>query len=355
MSQTPFEDLFGIETMTDSVKRFAQSQENLGFTRIWEGSAARLLPRGPAASWDEVRMTRGIAKTTGSQTPTEAVKKSKRTPKSATMLDVKEHIDLPADFLFYLRNPGEAGDNAAAAIATEMETLAIRLANAKEYMYTKACEGSLDLSAMPNSDFTHTITYPVKAQSRLNTWPTVGTKIRSVEIPALKSAFRKASGRKPGQCIAPQALEGTLVQNTEVQAFAKEVLSSSILMASDIDPNSAFSGLGGLSWSFVDNHYALDSAPDTTVDFLTAGKMIVLPKDGLRQILAIAEGRSFVPAGSIFSEASSGVASSMLKETRGFWSYAELTTNPVGIRIHAGWKGLPIIKEVDSVMNFSTT
>lgn len=355
MATTAFEDLFGIETMTSMVKRFSQTQENLVFTRIFEGSAQKLLPRGESVQWDEIRMSRGIARTAGPQSPTEAVKKTKRTPKSATMLDVKEHVDLPADFLYYLRNPGEAGDNAAAVVALELENMAIRLANAKEYMYTKACEGSLALASMPNSDFSHTITYPVKAQSRLASWATAGTKIRSSEIPALKSAFRKASGRKAGLCIAPQALEGELVDNTEIQTFAKEVLSAQILASADIDPNSAFAGLGGLRWMFVDNHYALDASEDTTADFLTAARMIVLPKDGLREVLAVAEGRCFIPAGPIFGDASTGSPSSMLKETRGFWSYAELTTNPVGIRIHAGWRGLPIIKEQNSIMNFTTT
>jgi hypothetical protein len=42
----------------------------------------------------------------------------------------------------------------------------------------------------------------------------------------------------------------------------------------------------------------------------------------------------------------------MIKELRGYYAYAELRTDPLGIRIYAGWCGLFVVLCPTGVMTF---
>lgn len=346
------EDLFGIETLTSMVQRFAEPVDNRIFTSLFR-EGEQLMPQGESAIWDEVRYSRDLAPTTGMDSPTESAPKTDRTVRSAVMVDVKEHVDLPTRFLHLQRAPGSNMDDARAQLAIELENATQRVMNSIEYICAQALQGTLDFSLMPNSKLAHSVSYPVNALAALADWATAGTKIRSSEIPTLKSDFRKKAGMRPARVISTPTVEGHLTANTEIQTFAQHLFGAEVLRGAPLEGTAWDAlNLGGLRWNFTDGHHARAATPDTTVQFLADDKAIVLPSQ-LRGVLAMAEGRSHIPAGPVFSGAEAAL--SMFREVRGMWAYAEIISNPPGIRIHVGWRGLPIVKLVNGVMVFDVT
>ena len=111
-STDDLEDLFGIETLTAMVRRFAEPVENRIFTSVFD-EGEKLMPQGESAIWDEVRYSRDLAPTTGPDSPTTSQPKTDRTPRSTVMVDIKEHVDLPTRFLWLQRAPGSNLDDAA--------------------------------------------------------------------------------------------------------------------------------------------------------------------------------------------------------------------------------------------------
>jgi len=88
--------------------------------------------------------------------------------------------------------------------------------------------------------------------------------------------------------------------------------------------------------------------------YFTPDRIVVLPAPArLRGVLGWAEGKVQVPAGPVFAGAQG--ATSLVRDVRGFYAYAKLRDDPVGIRIYAGWHGLPVILNPTAVMVYDVT
>ena len=105
--------------------------------------------------------------------------------------------------------------------------------------------------------------------------------------------------------------------------------------------------LAGLSLRFTDGTYKPEGGPVSR--YFPAGKFLVLPGEArLNQVLGWAEGKVYVPGGPVYGDVAQ--ATRMIREMRGFYAYAEVRTDPMGIRIYAGWHGLPVILNPNGVM-----
>ena len=45
----------------------------------------------------------------------------------------------------------------------------------------------------------------------------------------------------------------------------------------------------------------------------------------------------------------------LVRELRGTYAYAEVRTDPMGIRVYAGWHGLPLVLNPSAVLKFKVT
>lgn len=354
-----FQALFETVTLAKTVRRYATGAKR-PHTAIYQRGEKIVAPiAGNTVGWKETRFSRDLARVTGPGSPTKAAQKPKQTPKSATLIDIKEHVDLPPEWLYLLQNPDKVGDvavdNARAQFADAMLQISNKIANTCEFICTKANLGSLDLSAVPNSELSHTITYPVKSQAKVTSWAAATTKIRSAEIPALRDAYLKAAGFEAGRAVATKTVEGYITQNAEIANFLQGHSLAARALEASFAEGGALPTLGGLGWDFVNPHYALDATPDTTVDYQTDDVVVVLPPEAMwSEAFAMGEGYEVVPAGPAFALGGPEAVGQLLIPIQGHWCYVEVVTNPVLIRLHCGYKCLPIQKIPNAVMAFDS-
>lgn len=348
-----FEQHFGVTVQSGAVKRFAENSDNRAFTEEFEGGDRSIKPPGNEFGWDEVRFSRDLAPLIG---PTDEAPRKKRVflrKRTGTMLDVGVSVELPPEVLFQMRRPGSMSGNAREKIDEELEDASIQVANTVEYVCTKAAEGTVTPSTVPNSKLvSDAITFPVKTLSRSTSWAVDSTKIRSAEMNRLKDEFRKAAGFNAARCKTTKTVEGYVTQNTELAAWAQAnpVIAANVLGRSFLE-GGGIERMGGLEFSFTGGHYAADATPDTAVDFLTADIISVWPKESMRkEVVGMVDGISHVPAGPVFGDISSAAAA--IREVRGYYAYWELKGRV--LVLHVGRKFMPIVKMQNGIMAFDT-
>lgn len=330
-----FEKLFQPETMAARVRRFADQTDERSFIQVYQ-AGEKLEPIADAVTWNETRFSRDLAPLTGRDSPSESAKKTTKIPRSGTLLDIKEHADLPAPWLYFMKGEGGLPDPEG-ALGLELQNLTNRAMKTANFIAARSFltkTGAVDLATVPNSKLTGTITWPVQSIDAAATWATDTTKIRSSEINAMKKTYKRVSGMRPGVAIASPNIEKYIAQNVEVTKFITEGSLAARMLQSSFQDGGGVAQFGGLEWNFVDDVYADDDTPDT-VAAVSADEdiFVVLPRRELwREAFAFAEGRMFVPSGVV----ASGVAGAtgMMKEVRGFGAYVELMTNPIGLRLH---------------------
>jgi len=352
---TPLDDLLSVDTLTGMIKIYSEQSDNRSCTSLFSRRARPLLPLGDSASWDEVEFSRHMAPVTGPDSPHTRAKRTHTRKRSSAMAYVKAYKDLPSSHLFLDRAPGSDMADAEAVLAIELEDLANLIANTKEFLACGALLGKIDVNAqsVPGSDITFTVEFGnVEAQAQ-NPWSDPATKIRGEELIRLQRLFKDASGLNAEIGITEPGVEGFLVKNTEVREFAKEVLGIQIVRTMNLQGiNPQWETLGGLQLRFTDGTYKPEGGPVTR--YFPAGKLLVLPtEERLGTVLGWAEGKVHVPAGPVYADA--GGALGAIRELRGTYAYAEIRTDPMGVRVYAGWHGLPVILNPNAVMVFDTT
>lgn len=352
-----FQAAFQSVPLTASVRRFAEGRSR-PHSEIYRAGRTIVAPVGQqTVGWNESRMSRGLAALTGPTSPTKQGKKPGQIARAATLLDVKEHVDLPAEWLYAIQNPEAVGDvmveSAKAQLSDAADNLAERIANTIEFCSVKANEGSLVLGSVPNSELTGTLTYPVNSLAKLVSWAATDTKIRSTEINRVIDQYDKGAGFKPAAAVATHTVEGYLTGNVELQNFMSGNDPGARALESAFMGGGANPKFGGIEWKFHNAHYALDSAEDTAVDYQTADVVTFLPpKELWRRCFAMGEGHELIPRGPKFGTADG--FEQLIIPMQGYWSYVEVQTNPVLIRLHAGYKFLPIQLVQKAVMAFDS-
>ncbi len=156
---------------------------------------------------------------------------------------------------------------------------------------------------------------------------------------------------RPELAITVPEVEGMLSGNDEIGALARDQLGVAMLRNLETNGrNAQWERLGGLDWQFTDGVYKPEGQP--VKEYFPKDTVVVLPAEPkLKHVLAFAEGRVQIPAGPMHGSVQAAL--SMLKEVRGSYAYAELRTDPAGIRLYAGWFGLPVLLDPSAVLNFT--
>lgn len=355
MAITALDDLLSIDTLTDLVTRFVDQAENRGATALFTQHARPLTPLGESVSWDQVDFSRSLAPVTGPESPHTRARRLGTRKQSVSMAMVKVYKDLPASHLFLSRAPGTSVQDAERILAAELEDLANLIANTKEYLAIGALKGEIVVNSqtVPGSDVAFDLRTEVAEGKALASWKDPTTKLRSSELIALKRGYKDACGLRAELAITDPGVEGLLVANDEVREFAKEPLGVAILRNMNLTGvNPQWDALGGLGWRFTDGVYKPEGGPLTR--YFPEDTLLVLPGEArLPQVLGWAEGKVHVPAGPVFGGAQG--ATGLIRELRGTYAYAEVRTDPVGVRVYAGWFGMPVILNPSAVLKFKVT
>ena len=352
MAITPLDDLLAVDTLTGMIKTFSDQGNNRACTTLFARFARPLIPLGDAASWDELEFSRHLAPVTGADSPHTRANLLKVRKRSSTMAYVKAYKDLPASHLFLNRAPGSDMADAEAILATELQDLANLIANTKEFLACGALLGLIDVSpaTVPGSEINFTVDFGNAKLQALASWADPTTKLCSSELIKLKQRFIDQSGLKAEIAITEPSVEGMLVANDELRQFAKEPLALMTIQNANPDGvNPQWERLAGLSFRFTDGTYKPQGGPVSR--YFPAGKVLVLPELArLGEVLGWAEGKVFVPGGPVYGDAARALG--MIREMRGSYAYAEVRTDPMGIRIYDGWHGLPVVLNPNAVMVF---
>ena len=349
---TAIDDLLSVETLTGMIQTFADQAENRSCSALFSNSARQLFPQGDSASWDEVEFSRHLAPVSGPDSPHTRSKRLGRRKRACSMAMVKVYKDLPASHLFLQRAPGSSTADAESVLTAELEDLANLIANTKEYLACGALLGKIEVNdaKVPGSDVDFTVEFGNATADASASWADEDTKIRSDQLIKLRQHYRDQSGMRAEIGITEPGVEGYLVKNKEIKEFAKETLGGVILSNLNLNgANPQWERLAGLNWRFTDGIYKPQGQPVTR--YFDEDTVLVLPAEGrLQQVLGWAEGTVYVPTGPLATTAQA--ATSLLQEMRGTYAYAEVRTDPVGIRVYAGWYGLPVVLNPNAVLTY---
>ena len=350
MPLTTLDDVLSIDTLTFLVKTFATQRDDHAVGKLFAKLGRPLKPKGETASWDEVRYHRHLAPVTGRDSPHPQVRRLGSQRRECVMASIKVYKDLPGSSLWLQRAPGFDMANAEQVIAMEAEDLAITIANTREYLATGALLGRIEVSeqTIPGSEIEFTVEFGNRSARALNPWTDPNTKIRSGELIRLKRLFKDEAGMKAGYALTEPGLDSQLVQNQDVKPFLTGKQAENLPLTGT---SPAWDGLAGLAWRFTDGTYKPEGGQVTR--YFPKDTVVVLPEAArLRDVLGYAEGVTYVPDGARFTLVPQ--AASAVRPVRGFYSYAEVMDDPFGIRIYAGWSGLPVILDPGAVLVYRT-
>ena len=342
MAVTPMEDLLSVDTLTGLVRTFSNQAENRACSALFASQAKPIKPAGTSAKWEEVEFSRHFAPVTGVESPHPQARRLGVKERASPMAMIKAYKDLPSSHLFLRRAPGQDTSEAEAILADELQDLVTLIENTKEYLACSTLLGRLRVNTdtVPGAEVDFELDWEVPELASID-WSKEAAKLRSQEFAKIKKRFKDQSGRRAGSIVLSSDVEGWLVANKEIKDFAKEVLGLQILQGGGAPgSNQHWNGLGALSWHFTDGTYKPEGK--AVQQYWPVEQAVVLPQPAaLRKVIGWAEGRVFVPGGSVFAPPEQ--ATGLIREARGYYAYAKLRDDPTGIRIYAGWYGLPVI------------
>jgi hypothetical protein len=344
---TQFDRVFGVRSLSDLVVAFGAEEalDSMGQNLFTRGRVME--PAADVVEWDEFQLHRHLAPVTGRDSPFPLLEHATRINRTSSMAHIKIAKVIPAAKLYHEREPGMLVPNAQGVVDQEARDLVKIVRKTIEYLSWRSLEGSCVVSAatIPGSELTFTITYAVNTYTAAAAWTTAGTKILSVELPALKRDHLQSAGMLLRQVVADGTVIGSIYGNTEVQGFLQNQLGEQFARAGVVMQGPAFDGfeLGSLNWASNESGYVPQGGAYTKYISAT-DRAVGLPADGeLRDVLGMALGRGFVPAGPDVAPMAGAAGMVMPAPTRGFYSYAERCTDPAGVKVYVGWVGLPIV------------
>jgi len=167
-------------------------------------------------------------------------------------------------------------------------------------------------------------------------WATAGTDI-GAQIRALKTASRKLTGYEPEVALYGSNIPGYFEANTN----AKNLLNASPALAEAMIRHDIPKGFNGLDWYPAYGAFFVDKN-GTKRDFFGADTVVFMPRPSA-DWFEIVEGTFPVPTDLTIS-GDAAAALENFEDVQGMFSYAELATDPPGIKQYGGDTFLPCIK-----------
>lgn len=359
------DNIFLAESMSATAQRFDEQDSDHSFLEVFEGGEA-ILPTGDLFSWDEVTFSRGMAPVGGASSPNRSTRAAGQKEKSGRVYKIGTYVDLDARFLLMARGQGELIPNPEQQLANAIKQATGRVKRTKNAWCARALLSSsgVDLGLLPNSDIAAgavVLAYPVTTLSAAAAWSNPATKLRSVEINALKLAYHRRAGMRAGYAIASDAVEGYITGNSEVTNGIHGSPGLSERMIATSFEEGGVVGFGGLGWKFARDFYVTDAnenagTPETTTDIISDPDLVaVLPDRSMwGEAFAHVEGLNVVPTG-LISSLAVGSPLALLTTQRGWAAWLELRTNPAGLRLHVQWTGSFVQKAVSAALILNTT
>lgn len=352
MPSTAIDELLSVETLTGVVTTFADQSDNRSCTALFSQFARPYLPAGDSVAWDMVEYARSLAPVTGPDSPHTRAKRLGVKKASSTMAMIRVYKDLPASHLFLQRAPGSALQDAERILTAELEDMANLIANTKEYLACGALLGRIVVNSqtVPGSEVDFAADFGVQEVPAQASWADPATLIRSEQLGILKKTYKDQSGLRAEIVITEPTVEGYLTNNRDIRELARDPLGTTILFnLNQKGINPQWAALGGLNFRFTDGTYKPEGGP--IQEYWPKNTAIVLPAEArLPSILGWAEGKVHVPAGSIFGGPQA--ATGLVQELRGTYAYAEVRTDPMGVRVYAGWYGLPLVVNATAILKY---
>jgi hypothetical protein len=334
--------IFGVDSLSEAITTFAAEPDADRITGLFM-AGRQLTCEGDSVSWDEIEMHRHLAPISGGDSPSVHQGQATRRVRSSTLAHIKVSKTIPGGKLFRERGPGSIRADAEQVLAYELKDLQKMIGSTVEYLATSALLGTITVSntTIPGTTVAFTVSFSPNTYTRSAAWSTVGTKIASAEIPALMKDHRAASGMIPRIAITEPDVSGYILANTEAQTLLKNSLGAAWLQRSAFDDRFG-PGLqvGGLDFRTTDGVYVPEGGSATR--YFTADRVITLPAESeLGGVLGMALGTGVVPAGPAAGAA--GASGLRLAPSAGYYAYSVFNTDPAGIKLVAGWCGLPLL------------
>ena len=343
MSGPTYDSEFGVETITTMIRTFDTTAYDKFFSELFRKST--LTPNGDSVSWDEVKFDRDLAPVTGNESPAPHVHLTDRVKRQVSLASIKLYTDISGHRLFKERGPGSLQPNAEEVIGNELQNMRLKIQKTIEFMSVSLLLGQLDMNpqSIPGTDIAvPTIKVDVNAYAKKAPWNDPATKILSVELQNLTTSFIAAAGRLPGFILLNDLTETYLVGNPEVAQWAVHQYGEGALFNNPAAPE-VMNGLplGGFVWKKDPHGFVPQGGKFTR--FMPDNQIVVLPpEEQLGAVLAMAEGRGIIPRTAYGAENGNGIIEEA--PSPGFYGYATAIENPPGIRLYAGWFGLPVVK-----------
>lgn len=353
---TTLDRVFGVRTLTESaIKLYKQRPYDMHLQNLFKQGKKHMVDDGSRKfEYDKVILPKTAAPITGRDDEFKPLKENDKKNETGTCFDIKLMKHIPASKLFGLRGPGEIKANAPAVVADELEGLLKQINTTRELLAAQTLKGSVSIGPAQIPSMENTVggyTFGVTSYNVAASWQTDGTKILSSELKALKTAYFRAARLPLGKLLIDNEVQAHLIDNTEVSAYlqAGSETARAALMA---NPEVAGTGmdafrLGGVDWEVNENGYDVSGS---FTKYIGDNYLIGLPKpEDLPTVLGWAECKGEIPKGAI----SSGVGPNGLiglAPSEGIYAFAEVCTNPVGIKLYVGWAGTFLLMHEAAVL-----
>jgi hypothetical protein len=273
-----------------------------------------------------------------------------------TLLHTFEHIHHPAATLLNLRNEDNPGKQKLGrqSIARQVKTFGEYFRNLRiSAVYSMLAKGAIYwdkegnlLPSSTNAHITNDFQVPAGNKDQLDVfgdgdifdtdWTAAGTDIL-IQLANLKIAARKLTGYELTTAYYGSAVLGKLLGNTAI----KELINNNPSLSSQAVMGGIPDGLAGFKWVPISEAFFNDASGNNQ-DWFENDNIVFTP-DVNNEWYEFIEGSYPIPRSqSISNDMTAALA--QLNETQGAFSWAELTTDPPGIKHLGGDTFLPVLK-----------
>lgn len=318
---------------------------------------------GNTAKYDKVSTTRQAALAV--QYGASSVKRNMQgvSEHPVRLIHTFQHQIHQASTLVNLREEGNAGQQMKGqqTVARQVNDFANQFGNLrKAALYSLLSKGAIYIKAdgsllASSTDAAYTVDYAVPAGNKttcnvlgdggiLNAdWSTAATDI-GLQITNLKTAALKKTGYPLRHAFYGSSIPSYIYGNT----MAKANIAGSPRLSEQAWTGELPNGLFGLEWHPV-NEAFFELADGTATDWF-AGAQITFTPDPSPEWLDTIEGSFTVPSELNISNDASSALGSALSEVFGQFGFAEIITDPPGIKQYGGDTFLPVLKVPNAIM-----